>query len=134
MNPPGYSPDFNRDETIRGWAREEATGNLCLGSKTKVQERVGSFLAGPASRKEQVKHHCRTVLQTKAEALVRDSRPASPHPANAHPTLALVWKSPQESPTPQSRPLITREKIKKNYYSVENPSFLSFFHSLFILF
>ena len=48
----GYSPDFNGDEAIWGWAREEATGNLCLGSKAKVQERVGSFLAGLASRKE----------------------------------------------------------------------------------
>ena len=66
--------------------------NLCLGSKAKVQERVGSFLAGLASRKEEVKRRCRTVLQSKAEALVRDSRPASPHPANAHPTLALVYK------------------------------------------
>ena len=87
---PGYSPDFNGDEAIWGWAREEATGNLCLGSRSKVQERVGSFLAGLASRKEEVKRRCRTVLQSKAEALVRDSRPASPHPANAHPTLALV--------------------------------------------
>ena len=86
----GYSPDFNGDEAIWGWAREEATGNLCLGSRAKVQERVGSFLAGLASRKEEVKRRCRTVLQSKAEALVRDSRPASLHPANAHPTLALV--------------------------------------------
>ena len=87
---PGYSPDFNGDEAIWGWASEEATGNLCLGSRAKVQERVGSFLAGLASRKEEVKRRCRTVLQSKAEALVRDSRPASPHPANAHPTLVLV--------------------------------------------
>ena len=29
MNLPGYSPDFNADEAIWGWAREEATGNLC---------------------------------------------------------------------------------------------------------
>ena len=87
---PGYSLDFNWDEAVWGWAREEATGNLCLGSKAKVQERVGSFLAGLASRKEEVKRRRRTVLQSKAEALVRDSRPASPHPANAHPTLALL--------------------------------------------
>ncbi len=90
VNLPGYSPDFNGDEAIWGWAREEATGNLCLGSRAKVQERVGSFLAGLASRKEEVKRRCRTVLQSKAEALVRDSWPASPHPANAHPTLTLV--------------------------------------------
>ena len=27
---PGYIPDFNADEAVWGWAREEATGNLCL--------------------------------------------------------------------------------------------------------
>ena len=90
VNLPGYSPDFNGDEAIWGWAREEATGNLCLGSRTKVQERVGSFLAGLASRRGEVKRRCRTVLQSRAEALLPDSRPTSPHPANAHPTLALV--------------------------------------------
>ena len=37
VNLPGYSPDFNADEAIWGWAREEAMGNLCLGSKVKVQ-------------------------------------------------------------------------------------------------
>ena len=38
MNLQGYSPDFYADEAIWGWVREEATGNLCLGSKAKVQE------------------------------------------------------------------------------------------------
>ena len=37
VNLPGYSPDFNADEAIWGWAREEATGNLCLGSREAVQ-------------------------------------------------------------------------------------------------
>ena len=55
FNLPGYSPDFNADEAVWGWAREEATGNLCLGTKVKVQERVGSFLVGLANRKEEVK-------------------------------------------------------------------------------
>ena len=36
VNLPGYSPDFNADEAIWGWAREEATGNLCLGSSAAV--------------------------------------------------------------------------------------------------
>ena len=44
INLPGYSPDFNADEAVWGWAREEATGNLCLGTKASVQERVGNFL------------------------------------------------------------------------------------------
>ena len=90
VNLPGYSPDFNADEAIWGWARAEATGNLCLGSRAAVQERVGKFLAGLSSRKDEVRRRCRTVLQSRAETLPRDSRPDSQHPANAHPTLALV--------------------------------------------
>ena len=90
VNLPGYSPDFNADEAVWGWAREEVTGNLCLGSRAAVQERVGKFLAGLASRKDEVRRRCRTVLQSRAETLPRDSRPDSQHPANAHPTLALV--------------------------------------------
>ena len=90
VNLPGYSPDFNADEAVWGWAREEATGNLCLGSREAVQERVGKFLAGLTSRKDEVRRRCRTVLQSRAESLLRDSLPESPHPANAHPTLALV--------------------------------------------
>ena len=90
VNLPGYSPDFNADEAVWGWAREEATGNLCLGSRAVVQERIGKFLAGLSSRKDEVRRCCRTVLQSRAETLPRDSRPDSQHPANAHPTLALV--------------------------------------------
>ena len=90
VNLPGYSPDFNADESICGWAREEATGNLCLGTKAKVQERVSHFLAGLVGRKEEVKRRCRTILQSRAQALLRDSQPDSQHPANGHPTLALV--------------------------------------------
>ena len=90
MNLPGYSPDFNADEAIWGWAREEATGNLCLGSKVKVQERVDHFLDGLAKRKDEVKRRCRTVLQSRAEGLMRDSRPSFGRTQNAHPTLSLV--------------------------------------------
>ena len=36
VNLPGYSPDFNGNEAIWGWAREGATGNLCLGTKALV--------------------------------------------------------------------------------------------------
>ena len=86
VNLPGYSPDFNADEAVWGWAREEATGNLCLGSRAAVQERVGNFLAGLSSRKDEVRRRCRTVLQSRAEALL----PNSPPQTNAHPTLALV--------------------------------------------
>ena len=87
---PGYSPDFNAGEAIWGWAREEATGNLCLGTKDMVRERVSGFFAGLSNRKEEVKRRCRTVLQSRAARLVRAAQPNSQRPANAHPTLALV--------------------------------------------
>ena len=90
VNLPGYSPDFNGDEAIRGWAREEATGNLCLGTRVAVQERVNRFLTGLANRQDEVRRRCRTVLQSRAEALQPVSQPDSRNPANAHPTLALV--------------------------------------------
>ena len=90
VNLPGYSPDFNADEAVWGWLREEATANLCLGSKALVQERVSAFLDGLASRKDEVKRRCRTVLQSRVEALLQDSQPDSKPPANAHFTLALV--------------------------------------------
>ena len=90
VNLPGYSPDFNADEAVWGWAREEATGNLCLGSKAAVQERVSNFLAGLSSRKDEAKRRCRTVLQSRAEKLLRDSQPYFQLTPNAHPTLALV--------------------------------------------
>ena len=90
VNLPGYSPDFNADEAIWEWAREEATGNLCLGSRVAVQERVGDFLAGLANRKDEVQRRCRTILQSRAEALLRASRPGPRHSPNAHSTLALV--------------------------------------------
>ena len=80
MNLPGYSPDFNADEAVWGWAREEVTGNLCLGSRAAVQERVGKFLAGLSSRKDEVRRRCRTVLQSRAETLPRDSPPRFPAP------------------------------------------------------
>ena len=87
LNLPGYSPDFNADEAIWGWAREEATGNLCLGTGALVKERVGSFLAGLANRREEVKRRCCTVLQSRAENLLRDLQTHSHPTANAHPTL-----------------------------------------------
>ena len=55
-----------------------------------VRERVGNFLAGLASRKDEVRRRCRTVLQSRAEEVLQASRPDSQHPTNAHPTLALA--------------------------------------------
>ena len=87
INLPAYSPDFNADEAIWGWAREEATGNLCLGTRAAVQGRVSAFLTGLASRREEVRRRCRTALQSRAADLLPECQP---NPTNAHPTLALV--------------------------------------------
>ena len=77
-----------RSTQARG-LRAEAIGNLCLGSKALVQERVGNFLEGVTGRKEEVKRRCRTILQSRAEELQRNPHPDPQHQPYAHPTLAL---------------------------------------------
>lgn len=66
---PGYSPDFNADEAIWDWAREEVTANTCLGTKAKVQEKMETFFQQLAGRSDEVKQRCRTALQAQADAL-----------------------------------------------------------------
>ena len=90
VNLPGCSPDFNADGAVWGQAGEETTGNLCLETKASLQDRVNNFLGGLASRREEVKRRCRTVLQSRADGLLRNSQPNSPPPVNTHPTLTLV--------------------------------------------
>jgi transposase len=66
---PPYSPDFNGDEAIWGWVREEVTANTCLGTRAIVQEKVGEFFQGLADRTVEVKQRCRTELQARAGTL-----------------------------------------------------------------
>ncbi len=66
---PAYSPDFNPDEAIWAWAREEVTANTCLGTKAAVQERMHQFFAGLAGRSAEVQSRCRRKLQALAEAV-----------------------------------------------------------------
>ncbi len=87
---PAYSPDFNADEAIWDWAREEVTANDCLGTKSQVQEKINGFFRGLAYRREEVKRRCRTVLQARADALMVTATTPLPSPANVDPTLALV--------------------------------------------
>ena len=95
------------------WVREEANGNVCLGNREAVQDRVGKFLAVLTGRKDEVRRRCGTVLQSRAGALLRDSRPDSRRLANAHPTLALVyvrssggpWQFIKEQGARKQRPL-----------------------------
>jgi transposase len=94
---PASSPDFNADEHIWGWIREEVTANTCFGTAATVREHVDSFLAGLATRTEEVKRRCQTVLQTRADALdavaaataILQQARQSTH-VNADSTLALV--------------------------------------------
>jgi len=66
---PAYSPDFNADEAIWDWVREEVTANTCFGTKVKVQDKVGGFFVGLAQRKTDVQQRCRTTLQAQADKL-----------------------------------------------------------------
>ena len=67
---PGYSPDFNPDEAVWDWIREDVTANTCFGTAAKVREKVDAFLAGLAERAAEVKQRCRRDLQAQADALV----------------------------------------------------------------
>ena len=87
---PGYSPDFNADEAIWDWAREEVTANLCLGTRAAVQEKLGNFFAQLAYRTQEVKQRCRTTLQARVEALPGTAQASSSHAIHVDPTLALV--------------------------------------------
>ncbi len=73
---PAYSPDFNADEAIWAWVREEVTANTCLGTKAAVQEQVGRFFDGLTSRTAEVKTRCRTKLQALAEVVAPDAAAA----------------------------------------------------------
>ena len=90
VNLPSYSPDFNADEAIWGWARQEATANLCLGTRVAVQEKVGDFFAHLSSRRQEVKRRCRTVLQARAEAVIVCTPADFTGHANVDFTLASV--------------------------------------------
>jgi transposase len=87
---PGYSPDYNADEAIWDWIREDVTANTCLGTKAKVREQVGAFLHGLRARAEEVKRRCRTTLQAEADALATTTTELIQARQHVDPTLALV--------------------------------------------
>ena len=90
VNLPSYSPDFNADEAIWGWVRQEATANLCLGTRAAVQEKVDDFFINLAGRREEVKRRCRTALQARAEAMIGRAPADFTGHANVAFTLASV--------------------------------------------
>jgi transposase len=84
---PAYSPDFNADEAIWAWVRDEVTANTCFDTAANVHKHVDAFFAGLTDRTNEVKRRCRTILQSQADALIA----VSPHqPSYADLTLALV--------------------------------------------
>jgi transposase len=87
---PGYSPDFNADEAIWDWAREEVTANSCLGTRAKVKEQVSSFFSRLTQRTEEVKRRCRTLLQSRADALASVAVAAPTQTDHVALTLALL--------------------------------------------
>ena len=87
---PAYSPDFNPDEAIRGWIREEVTANTCFGTKAKVQQHVGQFFRGIARRTDEVKRRCRRALQAQADELAPIIDAILHQPDHVDPTVALV--------------------------------------------
>ena len=87
---PPLTPDFNADEAIWNWVRQEVTANLCLGAKSAVQEKVNDFFTQLAGRQAEVKQRCRTVLQTRAEGLLGKAHADPRRPTNVDPTLVSV--------------------------------------------
>lgn len=67
---PAYSPDFNPDEAIWEWVREEVTANICFGTAAKVRKKVGAFFVGLTKRAAEVVQHCRRELQALADQLL----------------------------------------------------------------
>jgi transposase len=67
---PGYSPDFNPDEAIWDWIREDVTANTCFGKAAHVRQKVDAFFAALPERSAEVKQRCRRNLQALADALV----------------------------------------------------------------
>jgi len=87
---PAYSPDFNPDEAIWGWIREEVTANTCFGTKTNVQQHVGQFFHDIAHRTDEVKRRCRRTLQEQADALTPIIDAILHQPNHVDSTVALV--------------------------------------------
>ncbi len=56
-------------EHIWAWVRADVTANTCFGAAAKVRAQIDPFLAGLATRKEEVTQRCRTELQSRADAL-----------------------------------------------------------------
>jgi transposase len=87
---PSHSPDYNPDEAIWDWIREEVTANTCLGTKAKVREKVGGFFQRVRERAEETRSRCRTLLQADADALLASDRSVQQPTNHVDLTVALL--------------------------------------------
>ena len=87
---PPYSPDFNPDEAIWDWVREEVTANTCFGTAIKVFEKVDAFFVGLAARAVEVIQRCRRELQARADQLLLVANQVSVETNHVDLTLRLV--------------------------------------------
>jgi transposase len=87
---PAYSPDYNADEAIWGWVREEVTANTCFGTAANVRAHVDAFFRGLRDRADEVKTRCRTVLHADARALQAATAATCSAATAATPTLGAL--------------------------------------------
>jgi transposase len=87
---PPYSPDFNPDEAIWDWARQEVTANRCFGTAANVRQHINAFFADLTTRADEVMSRCRRELQSLAEATISSIDPASPVTQHVDSTLDSV--------------------------------------------
>jgi transposase len=87
---PGYSPDFNPDEAIWDWIREDVTANTCFGTVAKVRAAVDAFFAGLSDRTAEAQQRCRGELQARADALVAATNQLETETTHVDFTLRLV--------------------------------------------
>jgi len=64
-----YSPDPSADEHIWAWVRADVTANTCCGTAATVRAHVDPFLAGLATRQDEVTQRSRTEVRSRADAL-----------------------------------------------------------------
>ena len=87
---PAYSPDFNPDEAIWEWVREEVTANICFGTAANVREKVDAFFVGLMNRATEVVQRCRRELQALADQLILAATQTSVVLTHVDSTLRLV--------------------------------------------
>jgi transposase len=87
---PSYSPDYNPDEAIWDWIREEVTANTCFGTAARVREKVDAFFASLAERMAEAKRRCRRDLQAQADALADVAHQLCPEPKHVDLILRSV--------------------------------------------